>query len=139
MFKCFNKEFPYNNKPREFQFNTYEFDKHTMIRNFPNNFIKTSKYSAFSFFPVCLMYQFARYANIYFLFCAILASISIISPYNPISSWSDLLLIKFIILFYYRLPLAFVVGLSMTREGVEDINRHKSDIELNSSPTEVTN
>lgn len=83
-----------------------------------SNYISTTKYTAVNFLPLSLLGQFKRYANIYFLFMAILQCIPAISPLNPISSIA---------------PLVFVISLSMIREGYEDYSRHKSDIETNSS------
>jgi phospholipid-transporting ATPase len=85
---------------------------------FESNYISTTKYTALNFVPLCLLGQFKRYANIYFLLMAVLQTIPAISPLNPISSIA---------------PLVFVISLSMIREGFEDYGRHKSDIELNSS------
>jgi magnesium-transporting ATPase (P-type) len=51
---------------------------------------------------------------------AILQSIPIISPLNPISSIA---------------PLVFVISLSMIREAFEDLARYKSDLETNSYRT----
>jgi phospholipid-transporting ATPase len=50
------------------------------------------------------------------LFIAIIQSIPIISPLNPASAIA---------------PLIFVLGLSMLREGMEDVARHRSDNEVN--------
>lgn len=47
---------------------------------FPNNFVKTSKYSFLSFVPKNLIEQFMRAANIYFLFISGLQQIPGISP-----------------------------------------------------------
>lgn len=88
------------------------------MKKFESNYISTTKYTALNFLPFCLIGQFKRYANIYFLIMAVLQSIPAISPLNPISSIA---------------PLVFVISLSMIREGFEDYGRHKSDIELNSS------
>ena len=87
---------------------------------YPSNYISTTKYNALTFFPLSLLNQFKRYANVYFLLSAVLNSIPAISPLNPASSIA---------------PLIFVVALSMVREAYEDLTRHKSDIELNSSKT----
>ena len=87
---------------------------------FPTNFISTSKYNLLSFFPKAILLQFKRYANIYFLFIAIIQSIPVISPLSSFSSWT---------------PLLFVLTISLIREAFEDIFRHKSDKELNSSKT----
>ena len=48
------------------------------------------------------MLQFKRLANVYFLVIAILLSIKIISPINPLTAWA---------------PLIIVIGISMMREG----------------------
>jgi phospholipid-transporting ATPase len=56
--------------------------------------------------------QFRRYANVYFLACAILQSISVISPLQPFSAVA---------------PLIFVLSLSLAREGFEDYKRWRSD------------
>ena len=62
------------------------------------------------------MYQFKREANLYFLLQAVLNSIRQVSAMNPITAWS---------------PLAFVLGVSMMREGLEDYQRYKSDLNTN--------
>ena len=114
-FNCFKSRSSHANaKPRELHFGnqTLNFDKY-----FPTNFISTSKYTLVSFFPVALLLQFRRYANVYFLITAILQTIPTISPLSPATAW---------------IPLIFVLGLSLVREGIEDYNRHKSDLELNS-------
>lgn len=69
-----------------------------------------------SFLPLSLMYQFKREANLYFLLQAVLNSIRQVSAMNPITAWS---------------PLAFVLGVSMMREGLEDYQRYKSDLNTN--------
>lgn len=87
-------------------------------RKFITNYISTSKYNILTFLPFSLLFQFTRYANIYFLATAILNCFPIFSTLNPVSAIA---------------PLVFVVLLSMMREGIEDYQRHKSDRELNSS------
>ena len=44
-------------------------------KNHADNYIRTTKYTFWSFLPLSLMYQFKREANIYFLLQAILNSI----------------------------------------------------------------
>ncbi|KAL4445931.1 hypothetical protein ABPG74_010923 [Tetrahymena malaccensis] len=85
---------------------------------FVSNFVKTSKYNIITFLPKSILIQFKKYANWYFLFTAILQCFPIISTQNPASAIA---------------PLVFVIALSMLREGLEDIKRHKSDNEMNSS------
>lgn len=87
-------------------------------KTFISNYISTTKYTIINFLPKALLLQFRRYANIYFLVMAVLQSIPLISPLNPVSSIA---------------PLCFVISLSMIREGYEDLARRKSDLELNSS------
>ena len=81
--------------------------------HFKSNYIRTTKFTALTFLPLCLFQQFKRLANIYFLLMAILQSISIISPLNPITA---------------ILPLVFVIAVSMLREGIEDYMRYKADM-----------
>ena len=84
---------------------------------FPNNYISTTKYSLITFFPLCLLKQFARIANVYFLVIAILASIPQISSLTPYTA---------------IFPLVFVLLVSIFREGVEDFYRYRSDRASNS-------
>lgn len=81
-------------------------------KKYPSNYVSTTKYNIITFLPYSLILQFRRYANFYFLACAILQSIKLISPLSPLSA---------------ILPLAFVLSLSMAREGYEDYKRWKSD------------
>jgi len=76
------------------------------------NYIRTTKYTKWTYLPLSLLLQFKRLANVYFLFIAVLQSIPAISPLNPITA---------------ILPLVFVLAVSMLREGVEDYMRYKSD------------
>lgn len=108
-----------NLSTRHFYFGNNLFNQE---QKFPSNFIKTSKYTLMTFFPVAILLQFRRYANIYFLIIAILQSIDEISPLTPITGW---------------VPLLIVLGISLLREGIEDYLRHKSDIEMNSSNCKI--
>ena len=103
-------------KPREFIIANSDHNS----KIYESNYISTTKYTALSFFPLCLMGQFKRYANIYFTVMAVIQCFPAISPINPVSSIA---------------PLIFVISLSIIREGFEDLSRHKSDLELNSSKT----
>jgi phospholipid-transporting ATPase len=80
--------------------------------NYPNNFVSTSKYNLITFFPKALLYQFTRYANIYFLMIAIIQLIPAVSPLSPITAIA---------------PLTIVLLISIVREGIEDYYRHVSD------------
>lgn len=74
---------------------------------YPNNYISTTKYNVVSFLPKALFEQFRRVANLYFLLAAILSATSL-APFTPASMIA---------------PLVFVIGLSMTKEAVEDWSR----------------
>ena len=86
------------------------------------NYIRTTRYTLWSFLPLSILFQFKRLPNFYFLFQAILNSIPVISAMQPISAY---------------LPLAFVLGVSIIRDGVEDWARYKSDKETNRQPVRV--
>lgn len=79
------------------------------------NDISTTKYNVLTFFPKALFEQFRRVANIYFLLAACLSA-------SPISPFSALSMIA---------PLAFVVGLSMAKEALEDSRRFVQDVKVN--------
>lgn len=86
---------------------------------YPSNYQSTTKYNLLTFVPVSLLSQFKKVANIYFLCTAVLQSWPAVSPLDPFSAIA---------------PLVFVLTVSMTREGVEDYLRYKSDKETNSTP-----
>jgi magnesium-transporting ATPase (P-type) len=83
---------------------------------FDSNYIKTTKYNALTFLPLSILFQFKRFANIYFLGISILSAFPSISPFNPLSS---------------SVPFVFVLLCSVFRDGVEDLSRYKSDKETN--------
>ena len=105
----------------------YEFyinnpDRNTQELMFKDNTVSTTKYSALTFLPKALLYQFIRLANIYFVFIAIIQSIPIISPLGPATAIA---------------PLVFVLAVSLIREAVEDLKRRKLDNEQNSNEVEI--
>ncbi|KAE8734221.1 Phospholipid-transporting ATPase 6 [Hibiscus syriacus] len=81
-----------------------------------SNYISTTKYNFLTFLPKSLYEQFHRVANLYFLAAAIL-SLTPLSPFSAVSMIA---------------PLAFVVGLSMAKEGLEDWKRFMQDMNVNS-------
>ncbi|CBH17260.1 phospholipid-transporting ATPase 1-like protein,putative [Trypanosoma brucei gambiense DAL972] len=89
---------------------------------YPNNFIKTSHYTALSFLPLGLIAQFMRVSNFYFLVCMCLTLIPGLSPVNPVTA---------------ILPLLFVIGVSLAKEGVEEFRRHTADRLANSVEVDV--
>ncbi|XP_040380933.1 probable phospholipid-transporting ATPase 4 [Oryza brachyantha] len=82
---------------------------------YPTNYISTTKYNVLTFLPKAIFEQFRRVANLYFLLTAIL-SLTPVCPFSAVSMIA---------------PLAFVVGLSMLKEGVEDWRRFMQDMKVN--------
>jgi hypothetical protein len=101
--------FPLSNEPNEHKFLT--------------NFVSTTKYTMLTFPPKNLFLQFQRFANVYFLVVAILASIPQISPLGASTFW---------------VPLLSVLMLSAMKDAKEDYNRYLSDVEENSRITMVS-
>ena len=85
-------------------------------RKFPNNYMRTARYSLVTFIPLNLLEQFRRISNFYFLISMIVAQIPGISPFIP---WAAVL------------PLVFIVLVSAIKDAVEDCARHRSDRRAN--------
>lgn len=83
---------------------------------YPSNYISTTKYNVITFLPKAIFEQFRRVANLYFLLTAIL-SLTPVAPFSAVSMIA---------------PLAFVVGLSMAKEALEDWRRFIQDMKVNS-------
>ena len=98
--KTSNLEFFINNNAKNSEF------------KLKDNTITTTKYNFITFIPKGLLIQFSRLPNLYFLFITIIQSIPIISPLNALTA---------------IIPLIFVLGVSMIRELIEDLSRHKFD------------
>ena len=90
----------YCNEPADFE---------AGLRNYPGNYVKSTKYTVASFFPKALFEQFRRVANFYFLVVGTLA-FTPLAPYSPVSSIN---------------PLIIVIGASMVKEGIEDWRRQQ--------------
>ncbi|XP_061363200.1 probable phospholipid-transporting ATPase 8 [Gastrolobium bilobum] len=89
--------------------------------NYRGNYVSTTKYTAFNFFPKSLFEQFRRVANIYFLIVACV-SFSPLAPYTALSIVA---------------PLLAVIGATMAKEAVEDWRRRQQDIEANNRKVQV--
>ncbi|ETI56065.1 hypothetical protein F441_01302 [Phytophthora nicotianae CJ01A1] len=87
-----------------------------------SNAIHTSKYTFLNFLPICLLQEFRRSANLYFLVIAILQSIKQISPLTPVTAIA---------------PLVMVVSVSLLREAIEDRKKRLSDGFINAKPVLV--
>ncbi|XP_058227238.1 probable phospholipid-transporting ATPase 4 isoform X1 [Rhododendron vialii] len=80
-----------------------------------SNYISTTKYNVITFLPKAIFEQFRRVANLYFLLAACL-SITNVAPFSAVSMIA---------------PLAFVIGLSMAKEALEDWRRFIQDMKVN--------
>ncbi|XP_062308024.1 phospholipid-transporting ATPase ID-like [Osmerus eperlanus] len=89
---------------------------------YATNAIKTSKYSWFTFLPLNLFEQFQRIANAYFLFLLVLQVIPDISSL----SW-----------FTTVVPLVLVLSVTAAKDATDDINRHRSDKQVNNRKVQV--
>ncbi|KAI4381859.1 hypothetical protein MLD38_007887 [Melastoma candidum] len=88
-----------------------------------SNYISTTRYNVVTFLPKAFFEQFRRVANIYFLVAAICSLFSF-SPFSPVSMIA---------------PLAFVLGVSMAKEAVEDWHRFIQDMKVNTRKAIVHN
>ena len=81
-------------------------------QHFPENIVRNQKYNALTFLPCTLYEQFKYFYNIYFLGIAL-------TQFIPI--------LKVGFLFTFIMPLAFVLLLSIGKEGYDDIKRMIQD------------
>ncbi|EAS00612.2 phospholipid-translocating P-type ATPase, flippase family protein (macronuclear) [Tetrahymena thermophila SB210] len=88
-----------------------------------DNGISTSKYTLLTFLPLNIMEQFSKLANVYFLFIGFMQMINTIS----ISEGQPVI--------YF--PLLVVIAISMGKDCLEDLKRHKSDQSENNEEVEV--
>ena len=89
---------------------------------YADNHVSTTKYNIATFLPKFLFEQFSKYANLFFLFTAILQQIPNISPTNRYTT---------------IVPLGIVLLVSAGKEMVEDNRRRSQDAQLNRSPAKV--
>ncbi|XP_047381769.1 phospholipid-transporting ATPase FetA-like isoform X2 [Sciurus carolinensis] len=83
---------------------------------YPNNSIKTSKYTALNFLPLNLFEQFQRLANAYFLlllFLQLIPQISSLAWYTTV------------------IPLVVVLSITGVKDAIDDWKRHQSDNQVN--------
>ena len=86
-----------------------------------DNSITTHKYNALTLIPKSLFEQFRRLANQYFLGVALLMAIGPSAEwwYSPMQAYTTIG------------PLAFILLVTMLKEGLEDLKRHRSDDVVN--------
>ncbi|XP_066518779.1 phospholipid-transporting ATPase VA [Hoplias malabaricus] len=85
-------------------------------RHYANNKIKTTKYTLLSFIPKNLFEQFHRFANVYFVFIALLNFVPVVNAFQP-----ELALA----------PVVFILSVTAIKDLWEDYRRHRSDKEIN--------
>ncbi|XP_060918719.1 probable phospholipid-transporting ATPase VD isoform X2 [Labrus mixtus] len=87
-----------------------------VLRSYKNNKIRTSKYSLLSFLPKNLFEQLHRFANIYFIFLAVLNFVPVVEAFQP-----EIALI----------PIILVLSVTAIKDIWEDFCRFKSDSLIN--------
>ncbi|RFU28847.1 hypothetical protein B7463_g7490, partial [Scytalidium lignicola] len=87
-----------------------------------SNSIRSSRYTPWNFFPRQLFFQFSKLANFYFLLVAILQMIPGLSTTGTYTT---------------IIPLMVFVGISMAKEGYDDLRRSKLDKIENNTETLV--
>ena len=94
-------------------------------KDFPSNYIATTKYTLLTALPFFLFEQFSRFSNAYFLFVGILFSIDEITPVVTIGRYATFWV------------LSIVIGISGIKEAIEDLRRYREDRRLNSSAAHI--
>ncbi|XP_076466035.1 phospholipid-transporting ATPase ID-like [Babylonia areolata] len=89
---------------------------------YAQNKITTSKYNIITFLPQNLFEQFQRLANAYFLGLLILQLMPVISSLTPLTTF---------------IPLVAVLFVTATKDAVDDIQRHRSDAQVNNRTSYV--
>jgi phospholipid-translocating ATPase len=95
-------------------------DKGFPKSRFLPNYVKTAKYSKWSFVPKTLYEQFRRIANIYFLGLAILQIKNLIPDFKANSDFGLAVA-----------PLLVIIAITAFKDGLEDFKRHRSDKQVN--------
>ncbi|XP_033111210.1 phospholipid-transporting ATPase IB-like [Anneissia japonica] len=96
--------------------------RHLHTTDFLTNRVNTGKYTYLTFVPIFLYEQFRRYANIFFLFIALLQQIPGVSPTGRYTT---------------LVPLLFILFVSAVKEIIEDFKRHNADVEVNNRKVQV--
>jgi phospholipid-translocating ATPase len=81
-------------------------------KHYIGNTIRSSRYTLWNFFPRQLFFQFSKLANAYFLLISIL---QMIPGWSTTGNYTTIV------------PLILFVGISMAKEGYDDVRRYKLD------------
>lgn len=92
-------------------------------RGYPNNYIRTTRYTPLSFLPLNTMEQFRRWTMFYFLLQMALQFIPALSPFNKPSGVPIISVV----------PIVFVFSVTAVKDAYEDYERYKSDKRANSA------
>ncbi|KAI5282794.1 hypothetical protein KEM54_002584, partial [Ascosphaera aggregata] len=114
-----NKPIPSSKDGRHIDLDVYRADALIDERTnkaYCDNRIRSSRYSLWSFFPKQFLAQFSKLANAYFLLVAILQMIPGLSTTGTYTT---------------IVPLLIFVGISMGKEGIDDLRRYRLDKEEN--------
>jgi len=95
--------------------------------NFGDNAVYTYKYNIVTYVPRSLFEQFRRLANVYFLVISVLMVLGTYTTLfdSPLTPFSTVI------------PLIFVLLVTMVKEGIEDIGRHRADHEVNNREVQI--
>ncbi|VDM62277.1 unnamed protein product, partial [Angiostrongylus costaricensis] len=103
-------------------FDTPRYDLNN-FRQFTDNSITTTKYSLLTFIPHNIFYQMCnKYANVYFLFIAVLNFCPLFGSYTK---------------FLGLVPISFVLGTTLIKDGFEDNRRWRYDNKINTKTCHV--
>jgi phospholipid-translocating ATPase len=93
---------------------------------YPKNIITSSRYTLINFLPKSLLEQFRRLANVYFLVIGMIAVVAYYTnAYETAVQPAGILG-----------PVIIVVLISVIKDGVEDIKRHRADHAINTRTTQ---
>uniref|UniRef100_A0A8C3MV54 Phospholipid-transporting ATPase n=1 Tax=Geospiza parvula TaxID=87175 RepID=A0A8C3MV54_GEOPR len=85
-------------------------------RYYDTNEIKTTKYTILTFLPKNIYEQFHRFANIYFVFIALLNFVPVVNAFQPEVS---------------LIPICAIMAITAIKDAWEDFRRYKLDKEIN--------
>uniref|UniRef100_A0A8D2MTD9 Phospholipid-transporting ATPase n=1 Tax=Zonotrichia albicollis TaxID=44394 RepID=A0A8D2MTD9_ZONAL len=85
-------------------------------RSYDTNEIKTTKYTIITFLPKNIYEQFHRFANIYFVFIALLNFVPVVNAFQPEVS---------------VIPICAIMVITAIKDAWEDFRRYKLDKEIN--------
>ncbi|XP_014732813.1 PREDICTED: probable phospholipid-transporting ATPase VB isoform X1 [Sturnus vulgaris] len=85
-------------------------------RYYDSNEIKTTKYTILTFLPKNIYEQFHRFANIYFVFIAMLNFVPVVNAFQPEVS---------------VIPICVIMTITAIKDAWEDFRRYKLDKEIN--------